>query len=128
MFFPHRLKLYLPNPVDAAGTQDAVTGVWTPATPDTSVVFYDGEADVQESTRRDPRGQDGEPRQSADATAYLATTDVFDISHVFVVAVTNLRLKSRVLATITWEDGATEPAEVSGIRRLDGVVLLRRVG
>lgn len=128
MVFPHRLKLWLPNPVDAAGAQDPVTGAWTPAAPDTSVVFYNGEADVQETARRTVYDDNREPRSYADAIGYLADTDVFKISYVLTVATTNLRLKTNVYAEITWDDGAVEPAEVAAVRRMDGAVLLRRLG
>lgn len=128
MNFPHRIRLSVLSPVDAAGVQDPHTGVFTFATPDNRVVFYDGEADVQETARRLRKGDDGETSLDANAVAYLAETDVFKVSSALVVAATHLKLQTNVLADITWEDGAMETAEVAGVRRLDGAVLLRRVG
>jgi hypothetical protein len=114
--YPHRLRLYTPNAVNA-GVQDTATGAFDTTAAGAPVILYDNQADVQEQTKRVSRTEGGEPTLQADAAAYLSDE----------TALRDARIESGVLATITWEDGQVSEAIVMAVRRLDGVVTLRRL-
>lgn len=104
-------RLTVTRPGGATGTQDPVTGVWTPSVhPDAPI--FDGAADVQEFGMVIGRTIDGQPIMTGDAKAFLENEKA--ISRIFVGDV----------ATVTFRDGSMQTASVKRIRRMDGLVAL----
>lgn len=120
MEYPHKIKIQRPV---AAGTdptqgqQDPDTGLWTgdtDATDDLSTV-WEGRCDVQDRGEVITRDTAGQPILEADGVCFLAKERAATLA------------KEDDIVTIVWEDKTESQARVLRIRRLDGVLLLRRL-
>lgn len=94
------------------GTQDPSTGAWSAGAYPTTTL-YDDAADVQEVGLTIGRTPDGLPVMVGDATAYLRDESVIPF------------LLAGDLATVTFNDGTTQTAQVARAQRLDGAVALK---
>lgn len=92
------------------GSQDPDTGEWTPGT-DTTV--YDGPADCQDEGSETSRDAEGRLVVRSVSTLFLEDEDAAH-DH-----------RTGDVGTVTWEDGDTDDAEVTAIRRIDGRMELR---
>jgi len=95
----------------AGGTQDQDTGVWTPGSTATSVL-YQGPADVQDVGTVLARDPTGEPTDVSDATVFLEDDSVIP------------DLKSSYRIDITYRSGKTQSGQIKQARQLDGAVLI----
>lgn len=100
-----------------AGQQDPDTGLWTGDTTvtDDLTTIWEGRCDVQDKGEVITRDTAGQPVLEADATCFLAKERAVTLA------------KENDIVTITWEDKTKSKARVLRIRRLDGVLLLRRL-
>lgn len=120
MDYPHQITIRRPAPagVDPSpGTQDQDTGLWTGDTvaTDDSVTVWKGRCDCQDKGEVILRDTAGQPVLEADATCFLAKERAITL------------VKENDIVTITWEDRTESDARVLRIRRIDGVLLLRRL-
>lgn len=120
MEYPHKIRIRRPAAAGAdptAGQQDPDTGLWTgdvDASDDLTTI-WEGRCDVQDRGEVIVRDTAGQPTLEADATCFLAKERAVTMA------------KEGDLVAITWEDGTVGNARVLRIRRLDGVLLLRRL-
>lgn len=120
MDYPHYITIRRPAGagVDPSpGVQDPDTGLWTGdvIATDDSVTVWKGRCDVQDKGEVILRDSAGQPTLEADAVCFLAKERAI------------ILVKENDVVTITWEDQSESDARVLRIRRLDGVLLLRRL-
>lgn len=112
---PYRDHLTITRPASSSGaaTQDPVTGVLTPALVRAFVTLYSGAADIQDAPVLEFQGEAGARVHVADATAFLADESTVEI------------VRPGDMAHALFATGRVRTCEVTGVRGLDGVVLLR---
>lgn len=112
--YPHKLLIF--RGTESPGGNQDDDGVWVDDTGLADVEeIYNDRADVQDGGKELQRDNLGSPDVTSDAVAFLRDESTLK----------NIRPGDQ--AEITWEDGTTDLADVSKIRRLDGTVFLKRL-